>query len=158
MRQLRKAIRLLDRLVEWIGAYLMVVMVAIITWQVFSRYVLHHTPAWSEETVLVLMMWFGFLSIAIGFRHQLHLRISMLVDRFPTSVQWAVDKLANLLIIAFGVLFVVEGYKFILLTWPDKLPVTQLPQGIQYLVIPVAGALAVIYGLMWLFGWKEEEA
>lgn len=158
MTWLRKAIQILDRLVKWVGAYLMVVMVVIITWEVFSRYVLHHTPAWNEEIVLLLMMWFGFLSIAMGFRKQLHIRISILVDRFPKGAQWAVDKLANLLVIAFGALLTVEGIKFVRLTWPDKLPVTQMPQGIQYLIIPAAGVLTVIYGLMWLFGWKEENA
>lgn len=156
MNQIRKAIHGLDRLVEWIGAYLMVVMVAIVTWQVFSRYVLHHTPAWSEEVVLLLMMWFGFLSIVIGFRHRLHLRISLLVDKFPKPVQKVVDKLTDILVVGFGVLLVVEGYKFVVLTWSSTLPVTKLPQGIQYLVIPIAGVLTILYGLLWVFGWKEE--
>ena len=78
MNLFRRAIRIMDRLVEWLGAYLMVVMVILVTWQVFSRYVLRHTPSWTEEIVLLLMMWFGFLSITIGFRRQLHLKISPL--------------------------------------------------------------------------------
>ncbi|MBX6352711.1 MAG: TRAP transporter small permease [Thermoflavifilum sp.] len=148
MRQIRTGVRWLERVVRWIGGYLMVIMVAIVTWQVFARYVLHHTPAWSEEIVLMLMMWFGFLSIAAGFRHGLHLKINILMDHMPRPVQRAADVLTDILVVVFGVMLAVEGAKFVGLTWAAKLPVTQLPQGMQYLIIPLAGVLVAIYGLM----------
>lgn len=156
MKVLRQAVHVLDRLVEWIGAYLMVVMVLIVTWQVFSRYVLDHTPSWSDETVLMLMMWFGFLSIVMGFRRREHLAISLLVSHFPERVQWFIEKIIDLIVIAFGVLLMVEGYQFTLLTWSAVMPVTRLPQGLQYMVVPFTGALTVIYGLLWLFGLLGE--
>jgi TRAP-type transport system small permease protein len=154
----KRFIHFLDRFVEYVSAFMMFAMVAIVVWQVFGRYVLHKIPAWSEEVALLLMMWFGFLSISIGFRYQLHLRISFLVDRFPRPIQFLADKLADLLVVAFGLLLIVEGYKFTILTWASTLPVTKLPTGIQYVIIPVTGVLTMLYGLLWLFGWKEKES
>ncbi|MCL6597188.1 MAG: TRAP transporter small permease [Alicyclobacillus macrosporangiidus] len=151
MDRLKQAMRWLDRMVEWLGAYLMLIMVVIVFWQVFSRYVLHHTPAWSEEMVLTVMQWFGFISIAAGFRRQMHLRITFIVDRFPKWMQRGIDKAIDLLVILYGLVLTVEGYRFTLLTWSSHLPVTGLPNGLQYLVIPAAGALTMLYGLMHLF-------
>ncbi|QQE77932.1 TRAP transporter small permease [Alicyclobacillus sp. SO9] len=155
MKGLTRAIHVLDRLVEWIGAYLMVVMVIIVTWQVFSRYVLNASPSWSDETVLMLMTWFGFLSIVIGFRRREHLAISLLVTHLPLRVQWFVEKVVDVLVIGFGVLLLVEGYRFTVMTWKAVMPVTQMPQGLQYIVIPITGLLTIIYGFMWLFGVQE---
>ncbi|MCL6515493.1 TRAP transporter small permease [Alicyclobacillus sp.] len=150
MNRLKGVVRWVDRAVEWLGAYLMLIMVLIVFWQVFSRYVLHHTPAWSEETVLTLMQWFGFLSIAAGFRKQMHLRITFIVDRFPGWLQWGIDKAIDILIVLYGLMITVEGYRFTVLTWSSHLPVTGLPNGVQYVVLPAAGVLTVLYGMLHL--------
>src|SRR3954462_8866256 len=117
MNQIRKFIQFLDRSVEIVGAVMMIVMVLIVCWQVFGRYVLHSVPSWSEEVALLLMMWYGFLSICIGFRYKLHLRISMFVEKLPKQIQRITEALSNVLIVAFGLLLIIEGTKFSLLTW-----------------------------------------
>ena len=156
MGLLRSTIRIIDRFVEITGSYMMVTMVLIVFWQVFGRYVLHHIPSWSEEIALLLMMWFGFLSIAIGFRHQLHIRISLVTDKLPSWMQAAAEWLTIILIIGFGILLIVEGYKFTILTWATTLPVTKLPSGLQYLIIPVTGGLTVIYGFAMILDRKVQ--
>lgn len=157
MSRVSKTVRVLDRTIEYVGAFMMILMVAIVVWQVFGRYVLHHIPAWSEEVALLLMMWYGFLSIGIGFRYRLHLRISLLVEKFPKRLQYGLEIFTNLLVIAFGILLIVEGYKFTVLTWSSTLPVTKLPTGVQYVIIPITGVLTMLYGLVWLFDRKGND-
>ena len=157
MKRWRGIVRKLDRTVEYTGALMVAAMVLIVFYQVFGRYVLNKVPAWSEEVVLLLMMYYGFLSISIGFRYKFHLRITFVMDRFPMYIQKIADRLAHLLTIGFGVMFIIEGYKFTVLTWESTLPVTKMPAGVQYLIIPITGILTVVYGLIWLLGWKEEE-
>ncbi len=151
-----KFVRVIDHLVEWIGAYLMAVMVAIVFMQVFTRYVLQNTPPWTQEITLLFMMWFGFLSITIGFRRNSHLKLTIFANMMPKIVQVILIKATDILVIAFGILMIYEGYTFVQLTWTSYLPITGLPQGVQYLVIPIAGAITVIYGLVNLFSRKEE--
>ncbi len=151
-----KFIRVIDHIVEWMGAYLMVAMVAIVFMQVFTRYVFQNTPAWTQEIVLLLMMWFGFLSIVIGFRRLSHLKVTIFTSRFPRRIQILLNKLTYLLIVSFGILLIVEGYQFVVLTWSSYLPVTGLPQGVQYLIIPIAGIITVIYGSVYLFSREDE--
>ena len=154
---LGKFVRLVDRLVEWSGAYLMVAMVSLVFMQVFTRYVLRNTPSWSEEIVLLLMMWFGFLSIVIGFRRHSHLKVTIFTDHLPKIIQTILVKATDVLVIAFGALLVIEGIQFVELTWSSYLPVSGLRQGIQFLIIPIAGAITVIYGLVSVFSRRDEQ-
>lgn len=156
---MKRILAVLDPVVEWAGGVLMMAaMVAIVFYQVFARYLFHHVPAWSEEVSLLLMMWFGFLSIGYGFRHQLHLRISMLMDLLPKRFGKYADVLTDVLITAFGLFLIVEGVKFTKLTWASTLPVTKLPSGVQYLIIPVTGALIMLYGISLLMRGRKKES
>ena len=56
-----------NKLVEYFGMVLLVLMTLIVSWVVFSRYFLNRTPA-GEESALLCMVWFGFLSMALGVR------------------------------------------------------------------------------------------
>jgi TRAP-type C4-dicarboxylate transport system permease small subunit len=148
-----------DRMIEWVGGvFMMGLMVIIVFYQVFARYLFHHVPAWSEEVSLLLMMWFGFLTIGYGFRHQLHLRVSMVMDLFPKRVGAYADIVADILIAAFGLFLIVEGYKFTVLTWSSTLPVTKLPSGVQYLIIPITGVMTMLYGLVLLVNRGRRKA
>lgn len=156
-QMLRWMVHGIETVVEWIGSYMMGIMVAIVIYQVFGRYVLHKTPAWTEEIALVIMTAYGFLSIATGFSRRSHLSVTMLYDHFPPLIRRILDYLADIAVILFGVFLFIEGYKFTILTWSSELPATGLPNGLQYLVVPVTGLLIVIYGLYWLFISEEEE-
>ncbi|MEN6414634.1 MAG: TRAP transporter small permease subunit, partial [Veillonellales bacterium] len=46
----------LARFVEFVMVVLTVMMVVLVTYQVFERYVLHYTPPWSEELSVYLMI------------------------------------------------------------------------------------------------------
>lgn len=156
MSTLTKIIKFIDRVVIILGATLTGIMVLLVFYEVIGRYGLKHVPSWTQEIVLVVMMWFGFLSIAIGFRFQLHIKLTMFIEKLPQKIQTFCAKVSDVLIVAFGVILLVEGTKFTVFTWDSTLPVTKLPTGIQYIIVPVAGFLTIIYGLLWLFGWKED--
>jgi TRAP-type C4-dicarboxylate transport system permease small subunit len=137
-----------DNVVETIGSYMMAIMVIIVFCQVFSRYVLRNTPAWSEEVALLFMTAYGFLSIATGLGRKVHLSITVLYDRFPSKVQMLLNWLSDGLSIMFGLFLMIEGYKFTILTWSSQLPATGLPNGVQYMVIPFTGLVIVVDRLL----------
>lgn len=147
-RTIKHFVDIFDNVVEAIGSYMMAVMVIIVFLQVFSRYVLHNTPAWSEEVALLFMTAYGFLSIATGIGRKVHLSITVLYDRFPSMVQKLLNLLSDVLSVLFGLFLMVEGYKFTVLTWSSQLPATGLPNGVQYMVIPFTGLVIVIDRLL----------
>ena len=52
---------------DWLvrfGALGLVVMTAIVGWQVFGRFVLDSSPSWTEQAALVLMIWYVMFAAA----------------------------------------------------------------------------------------------
>ncbi|MDA8441397.1 MAG: TRAP transporter small permease [Peptococcaceae bacterium] len=154
--KMRRVVKAIDTVVEWIGAYMMVIMVAIVAYQVFARYVLRNTPAWSEEVALLFMTAYGFLSIGTGLGRRCHLSVTIIYDRAPAWLRPWLDRLSDVLSIGFGLLLLIEGYKFTVLTWSSQLPATGLPNGLGYVAVPVTGLVIIISGLKWLFVGEEE--
>lgn len=133
------------------------IMVILVSYQVFGRYVLQRTPPWTEEVVLLCLTTFGFLSIVSGFINRSHLSIEISYNRLSTKINFIIDLFNDLLVIAFGLILLVEGYKFTILTWSSKLPVTGLPNGIQYLIVPITGLIIIFHGVFDIFGSVKED-
>lgn len=141
----------MNHLTEFIASLFLVATVIIITVQVFTRYFFSYTSSWSEETSLILLVWIGFLGIAVGFRDKLHISVEFLAERMPTGFQKLFGFLRKLLVIGVGILFVYQGMEFTLLMANSTMPGTKLPSSVLYAAVPVAGALMLIYGIEDLF-------
>lgn len=152
----RKAVDLIDTAFEYLGITLLVAMVLIVTWQVLARQGLGSAPQWSEEVSLILMVWVGFIGIAIGFRERVHIALEFLVSRFPQPVQKVIEKLTGLLILGFGLFLVVQGWTFTSQTLSSTLPSTGLPRGTLYAVMPLTGIMVCLYSALQLFGVSTE--
>lgn len=151
----------LDSAFEYLGLIFLSAMAGIVSWQVFSRYVLNSTPSWSEEVTLLLMVWVGFIGIAIGFRERLHISIEFVVTRFPETLQRWVGRGTWALTLLFGLYLVVQGWEFTVLTFRSTLPATQLPSSVLYAIMPVSGAMICVYAVLNLIGFdtgKHDDA
>lgn len=116
-------------------------MALILCWQVFSRYVLNSSPAWSEQLALVLTIWFVFLGAVAGIFEGFHIRIEEGVNRLPENVGHRVRVFAECVVLVFSVLLAVQGQQLVVATWGHAVPTLPLNQGQVYMVIPLAGAL-----------------
>ena len=157
MGQVKRWLSRADTLFEYLGLGFLAIMILIVSWQVFSRYVLNTTPFWSEEITLILMVWVGFIGIAVGFRERLHISIEVLVRRFPESLQAWIEKSILVLILAFGLYLLVQGWQFTRLANLSTLPSTQLPSSVLYAIMPVAGLMISVYAVLNLFGVQTQK-
>lgn len=143
----RKIERAVSIFVEHVGMSLLVFMVIVVCFTVFTRYFLSYTPSWGEETALLCMVWFGFLSMALGVRDDLHLSITIL-DRILSK---PVIKLLNLVKYVctggYGVFMVVQGYKLVQVGLLNRFPGLGITSAWLYAALPVAGAAAVVYSI-----------
>ena len=126
---------------RWFASTGLIVMTAIIAWQVFARYVLNASPAWGEQAALLLMIWYVMLAAAAGVREQFHIRIAVFVAALPVAMQRPAIVLAHAIVAAFGVALVYWGIELTLATWEHVIPTLALPRGVAYLPMPLAGLL-----------------
>lgn len=80
----------------------LVVMLVLVTSQVFFRYILQVSVPWTEEAARWFYAWQIFLGSALAAKRGLHLRATFLLERFPPRLRAAVDfaiGLAGLLVL-----------------------------------------------------------
>ena len=126
----------------------LVIMVCIVFYQVFTRYILGFTPRWSEETCVILMIWLGFIATAIGVKKGTHLSISAVVNLFPKKAQKIIFYFDELAVMLFGIIIFIYGKQLSADTMSSTLPATQLPSGVLYAVLPVCGVMIIIYTII----------
>ncbi|MBQ9206245.1 MAG: TRAP transporter small permease [Treponema sp.] len=131
------------------------VIVIIVSCEVFARLVLHHSIMWSEEVALLLMVWTAFIAMAIGVEKGLHISISLFFNMFPKVVQVVIAKINTLATIFFGYILVVYGIKLASMTMNSTLPATQWPAGTAYCMMPVGGIFIIYFALLDLFEAKK---
>lgn len=143
----RKIERSVSMFVEHVGMVLLVFMVIVVCFTVFTRYFLSYTPSWGEETALLCMVWFGFLSMALGVRDDLHLSITIL-DRILSK---SVIKLLNLVKYVctggYGFFMIVQGYKLVQVGLLNRFPGLGITSAWLYAVVPISGAAMAIYSI-----------
>jgi len=135
----------LARFVEFVMVSLTVIMIALVTYQVFERYVLHYTPPWSEELAVYLMIWFGIIGIAAGVRRKSHMALEYFADKFPKPVQKGLRLFNYVIMIIYTSVLIYEGINMVELTMSQKSPAIGLPVGYVYLALPVSAVIMVLF-------------
>ena len=160
MHTITKVIRgifsIIEKFFEYLSMALLSIMVVIICYQVVMRYVFNRSPSWSEEVALVLMIWFGILSIPIGVKLHLHIGIEYIYNQFPKRMQWVVSRFIFLLITGFGLVMIFAGIPLVKFMKRSTLPATKLPSAVNYIVVPLS-CLMLVYNALELFFTSYQE-
>ncbi|MDP3461133.1 MAG: TRAP transporter small permease [Hyphomonas sp.] len=147
MERLSRLTHLIADILVKVSAFGLVLMTAIVGWQVFGRYVLNSTPSWSEQAALTLMIWYVALAAAAGVRQGFHIRIVALENAVSPRIRKAMQVFSNTVVGACGIAMLVWGGELVLLTWSHVIPSLGISRGLAYLGLPIAGALMVLFAL-----------
>jgi len=148
---IKKLFLRIDQFIESFAITLLVAMILIVFVAVVTRKIFGFVFVWSEEVTLLCLTWFTFMGIAIGFRERLHLGMD-LFDKLPKNIIEKSDRLIDGVTFLFGVYLIVYGWDFTMMMQGSILAATQLPNMIQYIVMPITGVLTCAYSLLQLFG------
>ena len=139
--------RAISRLTLAFAAVGLIAMTGIIGWAVFARYVLQDTPAWAEQTALILMVWFVLLAAAVGVREQFHIGMTAATDAMPGALRRLCRFVSLILVLGFGLAMGVWGGELVARTWGFDIPTLGIPRGAAYLPLPIAGWLIAAFCL-----------
>jgi len=147
LRSIARLLTALSNLALYVSALFLVVMTAIVFWQVFTRYVLNWSNSWTEISALLLMSWFVFLGAAVGVRENFHLGFDVLLYILPKGSKAFLRTLSDLVVIAFASGMVFYGSQLVALQWAARLPALGIPEGVRYLPLVVGGAMIILFSL-----------
>lgn len=128
---------------KWFAGVGLLLMTAIISAQVFARYVLNDSPAWAEQAALLLMIWYVFIAAAAGVREGFHIRIAVFVDHLPPALRHIMVIIGHLCVLLFGLGMAWYGVELTQATWGHVIPTLGISRGLAYLPIPLSGVLIV---------------
>jgi TRAP-type mannitol/chloroaromatic compound transport system permease small subunit len=153
---MQKLLLFIDRMSTWLGhtfAWLIVVLTLLITWEVFSRYVLNTPHAWAFDVQMMLYGGLFMMAGAYTLSKNGHVRGDVLYGFFPPRLQAGIDLVLYVIFFVPGVIALTyAGYSFAAESWvinehssisADGPPIYPFKT-----VIPIAGGMLLLQGIV----------
>ncbi|MEY9754027.1 TRAP transporter small permease [Bradyrhizobium yuanmingense] len=134
-----------------LGMYLSVtgllIIVAIVFYQVFGRYVLNSSPTWTENLALVLILYVTLIGAAVGVRDAGHIGMDSLLVMLPDHAREKIEIVIHVLVAGFGLAMAYNGWILGASVGTVKIPNLGLPEVIRYVPLFASGVLIVSFSI-----------
>ena len=134
----------LNNIELYLATLCFIVLTVMLTLQVFSRFILHHSWTWMEEFATIMFVWMIYLAISAAVTYRKHLRIDFLLDMMPFKVKKVMLIISNVIFALFNVYISVIMFNVIKLLGASKTTMLKIPQQLVYIVIPISLLLTVL--------------
>ena len=151
--------RLIDGIfavVESLCRLILLFMATVVTAQVVFR-AFNSNIKWCEEVMLILLVCLMLLTMVVGIKEDIHIRIEVFAKHFPRKVRVALVYFSHLIMLLVSTCMVYYGY-ILMNSTKSVFNVTGLPRKYLYLFTVISGALAIVVLVAKLFGMYETES
>ena len=141
-------VKLTNVIVQKALIIMMAMIVATVTWQVFSRFILASPSSFTEELSRFLLIWIGMLGAAYAYYTRAHLGLDLFVNKLHTSNKRITIIIIELMVLIFALtILVFGGLSLVLMTLELKQTsaALEVQVGLVYLVVPSSGVLISMY-------------
>jgi TRAP-type C4-dicarboxylate transport system permease small subunit len=142
--------RVMDQILSYIVAVLLVAMSGVVFGNVFSRYFLNTTWGWYEEVSRFMLIWIVFLGAVVAMIRSDHLGIDLLPLVFSPRVCRAMIILTDVLVLAALVIMCQGAWDMAIDSLASGWVASSIPipYGWVYMIGPVSAALMFIQTLI----------
>jgi TRAP-type C4-dicarboxylate transport system permease small subunit len=119
------------------------IMVIVITLQVFMRHVMGASLSWSEELARYCFIWLVYVGISYGVKKQRHIKVDVVLILLKERGKIILNLIANVLFLGFAIFIIIYGSRITgqLMGFGQTSPALSLPMWIVYAATPVGMAL-----------------
>lgn len=147
---MKKLFFFLDKLVDYLVALLMLVLVIVGGFQVFSRYILNYSLTWSEELLRYLLVWLVFTAMGVGLRRQAHIGMNVIVEKFPRNIQKMFGLFTDIIAVCFGTIIIYYTLQLIKVAAFQTTPALGISITFIYYGMVFGGFYTALVGLRFL--------
>ena len=137
------------KILNFICKILLITDILVTIYMVIGRYFTFiAAPVWGEQIVLTLMVYMTVLSAALALRRGAHIRMTSFDKHLNRNVVKALDLLADLGIMAFGIVLLIYGTQVCnspLAKFGKYDSIPTLSRVWMYLPMPVAGVFTIVF-------------
>ena len=138
--------KVVNKITETLCIVILAVMVLLVLWQIFARYVLNSPSSFSEALAKDLFVWLVIVSATYAFGSREHMRISILPDKLKGAKSKALETVIDIITIVFAGL--VMAFGGIIITKEQMVEIDSslhIPTGVLYMIIPICGCIIILY-------------
>lgn len=133
-----------DKIEEWIGGSLFVIMFGILSMQIIARQVFDSPLMWSEELSGLIFVYVGMFGISMGIRKQEHVLIDFLCSRFSPKMQKLMFTITQIIILVSIIFMLYLGNILYKKKWMFEMVSLQISSGWMYLALPIISILMLV--------------
>ena len=137
----------INRIIDLILVFLMGTIIVIIFLQVFSRYILRKPFGWTNEVAIYMFIWMVFFGTYRLLRNNEHISVDLLYIKLGTNWQKICCILFYLTVILIAIILMVYGFIYATPSTPIYSSYLQIPLGLIYAILPIAGFLFFIFAI-----------
>ena len=153
---MQKLMLLVDKVSTWLGqafAWFIVSLTLLITWEVFSRYVLNHPHAWAFDSMIMMYGTLFMMAGAYTLSKNGHVRGDVLYGFFPPRLQAGLDLTLFICFFIPGVVALAwAGYIYAGESWAINEHSNITSEGPPVYpfktIIPIAGTILLVQGIV----------
>jgi len=150
-----RAVFLLDKLTTKLDKYIRIIttitgiiVVTLVSVNVFMRYLGGGGLGWTNELSLYLTIWITMLLVGPLLKQDEHLSVEVVVQKFSLETRQKIRLIELGLIIVLGVVVLYYGWRqFIGPGFYRHAPATKVPMAVYYASLPTGGFLMILFGI-----------
>lgn len=136
---LHKAGAAVNAAYKYSACLLMVVLIAACFLQVFTRYVMNASLAWTEELARYVFIWFNMLAASVAVKHGVHAFVNLFEGRLKGKLLFIQRFIVYFCILLGAFLMVFQGIRLISMIAGKPSIIMRIPMEYIYLAVPVGG-------------------
>ena len=133
---------------EAVIIFLFAALVAIVFYQVVSRYILSDPPSWTEELARYCQVWIILLTSSICIRKGSHLAVDYFSHRLSQSVKRILNIVMSSLIMLYILIVIIFGWKLMVVGQYQLSPALQVKMSFVYIIFPLSGILMLMEAVL----------
>ncbi|WP_198376016.1 TRAP transporter small permease [Neoroseomonas rubea] len=147
LRAFTRALDMLSALTVGLAGIALVVLIAMMGWLVFGRYVLNDTPTWIERAATLAILAIAMPVAAVGVRERFHLSVLGVREALPRAAQRWIAMGCDALMGLFGLGMAIWSWELVGTVANFRIPLLGISQGWTYAPMVVGGALMTLYAI-----------
>lgn len=132
---------------EIIGGILFIIMLIVLTFQIFSRQVLDNPLTWSEALAKFIFVYLGYLAVSVGIKENGHVFIDYFVKKFPEGIQTGINYFFQAVIAVAIIVMGYVGYEMAMRKVPVQIVSLGISYAYMYMALPLLSIL-MLYRLI----------
>ncbi len=112
---LDKALRLVERVLEWLVAVLVAALLLIVTSTFIDRHFITLPMAAPDAYARVILVWLTFIGFALAVKGGINIRVDLIDARLPEKVRRRLDYVFDLMMLGLTVMLGVNGWRLVVI-------------------------------------------